>query len=578
MTLIKMTDKLYEEFFLELCPRKKELFEKCLFEEWQAIIEEFSTFKNSNKFITGREGNRKIDVAFLNDELVKLETQIVERLLETESGMDFLEIKKRIPQMMLTFCCLGCQLPISDYRQGKYGKSKNKPHLLNETLYWYYLRNQEITNADLQLFETQIPTREKRNEKKIEKQTNSIPDHDYDIHDIIANSLLIAEPVEANTGEIFDVNSVAVSPLSLARDKLKGISFFDIEDFFLEGDQEMTDALLKTCTNCKDKHCITCDETHEFYWLAARKLIHLFLYQTDLFEQIPLSVDCLIEEQIDITELRRKLELQIRQTVSWKLTIEEKNKFVLCTICHLIRHFKLLGQMDLLEGIQTFFKFRGKIYGITESDLVSERTEVLKFLQLDEPQVISEEPPKTIEVKHLPREEKMNHFTLSRNQRIEDLKSVFIPLVESIDYESLLPRTITTMRGKAKDLINPENKDASENDYAWVDVLKEHWHDEELRPFLAEQALMRMEMKEPRKQSSTTSESLTFDPEKMLQTEKVFFQEVKEGCMKCSNDVLACGDILEQVKKTFKSGKKAIRALWKNNALLRSCIAKLLLE
>lgn len=573
-----MTDKLYKEFFLESCPRKKELFEKCLFNEWQAIIEGFSTFKNSNKFIAGREGNRKIDVAFLNDELIKLESQIVERLLETERGMDFLEIKKRIPQMMLTFCCLGCQLPISDYRQGKYGKSKNKPRLLNETLYWYYLRNQEITNADLQLFEAQIPNREKRSEKKIEKQTNSVHDPDYDIHDIMANSLLVAELEEDITGETFNVNSIDDSPLSLARDKLKGISFFDVEDFFLEGDQEMTDALLKICTNCKDKHCITCDDTHEFYWLAARKLIHLFLYQTDLFEQIPLSVDCLVEEQIDVTELRRRLELQIRQTVNWELTIEEKNKFVLCTICHLIRHFKLLGQLDLLEGIQTFFNFRGKIYGITESDLATERTEVLKFLHLDEPQVISKDPPKTVEVKHLPREEKMSHFTLPKNQRVEELRRVFVSLVESIDYESLLPITITTLRSKAMELVNPEKQDVSEDDYAWVDKLKEHWRDEELRPFLAEQALIRMDEMKPRKQRPLIPENLTFDSKSMPPLEKEFLQKVKEDCSKCSNDVLACGDILDQVKKTFKSGKKAIRELWKNNELLRPCIAKILLE
>ncbi|MGC9778297.1 MAG: hypothetical protein HZR80_03555 [Candidatus Heimdallarchaeota archaeon] len=581
MTLITMTDTLYESFYLESCPRKKELFQKCLFMEWRDVIEEFSTFKNSNKFITGREGNRKIDITFLNDELLKLESQIFERLLETEKGMNFLEIKKRIPQMMLTFCCLGCQLPLRDYRHGKYGKSKNKPRLLNETLYWYYLHNQEVTNAGLQRFEAQIPKREKRMEENLKLQTQQSPNADFDIHDIIVNSLKNKEKIDDKeiVAEISDTGSLVKSPLTMARDKLRGLSLFDIDKFFLIGDQEMTDFLLKICTNCEKKRCITCDESHNFYWLAARKLIHLFLYQTDLFNEIPLTADCLVKEQIDITKLRRRFELQLRQTVSWELTKDEKDKFVLCTLCHLIRHFRLLGQIDLLDGIQTFFKFRGKIYNLSESKIATEQAEILKLLQLTKPQVIGDELQKVVEVKQLPQEEKTIHFTLPKSQRIEDLKRVFITLVKSIDYESLLPITILTLRSRAKELINPEKEELSEvEDYAWVDVLKRHWQDEALRPFLAEQALLRMGKKEEIKQSPITSEKLTFDLVRMSQTEKEFFQQVKQECVNCSNDVLACGEILEQVKKTLKSGKKAIRELWKNNELLRPCIAKILLE
>ncbi|MGC9778599.1 MAG: SAM-dependent DNA methyltransferase [Candidatus Heimdallarchaeota archaeon] len=398
-----------------------------------------------------------------------------------------------------------------------------------------------------------------------------------------AGAFLI-EALKRNTGKTtniygIDIDSIVKSPLTIARDRLRALDFFDIDKFFLLGDQEMTDALMKICTNCEKKRCITCDESNDFYWLAARKLIHLFLYQTDLFNEIPLTADCLVKEQIDITELRHRLELQLRQTVSWELTKDEKDKFVLCTLCHLIRHFRLLGQIDLLDGIQTFFKFRGKIYGISESDLATERTELLKLLQLTKPQVLDEEPQKAVEVKQLPREEKMTHFTLPKSQRIEDLKRVFITLVESIDYESLLPITIITLRSRAKELINPEKEKLSEvEDYAWVDVLKGHWQNEELRPFLAEQALLRMDKKEESIQSPITSEKLSFDPERMPQTEKEFFQQVKRDCDNCSNDVLACGEILEQVKKTLQSGKKAIRELWQNNELLRPCIAKLLLE
>jgi len=88
----------------------------------------------------------------------------------------------------------------------------------------------------------------------------------------------------------------------LPQDKLANLTLFAVDNYFLHGDDKMTDAFQKICTDEKaeSKRCITCDETHEFYSVASRKLIHLFIYQNDLFQNINLRSECLLEEQIDV--------------------------------------------------------------------------------------------------------------------------------------------------------------------------------------------------------------------------------------------------------------------------------------
>ncbi|MHA1364930.1 MAG: hypothetical protein ACTSP5_00770, partial [Candidatus Heimdallarchaeota archaeon] len=215
MSLIRINDEIFFDFYLTECPRDRTLFKDCMFSDWKEIIEEFSQFKNSNKFITGRAGNRKLDLIFLNDILIKVNNQIVERLLETEKGMDFLQLKKHVPQKMLTFCCIGCQIPIHDYRSKKL--SQNKARIMCEAIYNCFLKNSNVSNSDLQDFEQQISKREKKKEysKRSQKQDTGLNLFSMLEEDTLDHSKTAIELEFKLDNEI---KSTIESPLLLSRD------------------------------------------------------------------------------------------------------------------------------------------------------------------------------------------------------------------------------------------------------------------------------------------------------------------------------------------------------------------------
>ncbi|MHA1353614.1 MAG: hypothetical protein ACTSXA_04555 [Candidatus Heimdallarchaeota archaeon] len=574
MSLIRINDEIFFDFYLTECPRDRTLFKDCMFSDWKEIIEEFSQFKNSNKFITGRAGNRKLDLIFLNDILIKVNNQIVERLLETEKGMDFLQLKKHVPQKMLTFCCIGCQIPIHDYRSKKL--SQNKARIMCEAIYNCFLKNSNVSNSDLQDFEQQISKREKKKEysKRSQKQDTGLNLFSMLEEDTLDHSKTAIELEFKLDNEI---KSTIESPLLLSRDKLRKLSFFDIENYFLEGDEELTDALRKVCTNeeVKNKRCITCDETHEFYSLASRKLIHLFIYKNELFDSINLTSDCLLEERIDVTELRRRLELLLRQEVGkWELTQEEKNKFVLCTVCHLIRHFRLLGQLDQLDGIQSLFKFKGEIFNLSEVEMQSDRTQVMNELQLDAPQVIGEAQPDDVVVTQLPRQEKITGFKGLNDTKLAELKTQLEMIAKRLDMASLTPNEIIEYKRKAKKLLNTkEVEETFEPDYSWIDVFLANSHDKEIQPFLAKEALIRLEKEMNKEVNDNLEVTNEIIPNKDLTA-------YHTKCLECTKTIKItdCLDKTAIVDKAIKKGKIAISKLWYDREDLRPCIANEILR
>jgi len=371
------------------------------------------------------------------------------------------------------------------------------------------------------------------------------------------------------------------SPLLLSRDKLRKLTLFDVDNYFLQGDEKLTDAFQKICTDeeVENKRCITCDETHDFYSVAARKLIHLFIYQNDLFQNINLRSECLLDEQIDVTKLRRNVELLLRQEVGqWEITPKEKNKFILCTICHLIRHFRLLGQLDKMDSINSFFKFRVEIFNLSKVELASEQTQVMNELGLGKPQVIGKEQPKEVVVTQLPmQEEQTNDVIIFDENKLELLKSQLETLAKKLDLASLTPIEIIEYERKAKELLNPEGvEETSEPDLLWVDVFLEHSQDRGFQPFLAKEALIRLE-------KEMTKEQLLKNNKHKENSSFISDEELEQNKLQCSNcretiDFAICLERVEKVTKAITHGTKAIRKLWDEQVELRPCIANRLRE
>ncbi|MHA1187578.1 MAG: hypothetical protein ACTSSK_12030, partial [Candidatus Heimdallarchaeota archaeon] len=259
----------YRSLFSRECPRPvkvrnvnegETLFVTCLLERWQPLIqgvlkELLVDPPKLNQLIKGRTGSRSFDQEKADMLLLIIETVVKKHLRKTEEGVQFYREGKNTAVKALTFCILGCQL--IRMAKEKWNLSNIKAKLINKTLVHYYLEGAaKISNAEMNDFEQFIVAREKKKEKK--------PNH-------VVRKKFVLEEEKAVSDSEPDIES----PLLLSRDKLRKLSFFDIENYFLEGDEELTDALRKVCTNeeVKNKRCITCDETHELYSLASRKLI-----------------------------------------------------------------------------------------------------------------------------------------------------------------------------------------------------------------------------------------------------------------------------------------------------------------
>jgi len=571
MIIGEKVEEKYRSFFSRECPRPIKirnqdsgdgLFRDCLLEQWQPLIQDVLKEllvdpPKLNQLIKGRTGSRSFDQAKADELLTIIETSVKNHLRKTEEGVQFYREGKNTTVKALTFCILGCQL--IRMAKEKWNLSGIKAKLINKTLVHYYLEGAAtISNAELNDFEGFIVAREKNKDKQ------SLP--------IIPKVKPIEEKEEDNDEDDFSVTS----PLLLPRDKLKNLGIVDVDDYFLEGDQDLTDAFQKICTDeeVENKRCITCDETHEFYSVASRKLIHLFIYKNDLFQNIDFAAECLLEEQIDVNELRRRVELMLRQEVGqWELTQKEKNKFVLCTICHLIRHLKFLGQLDLVDGVQTFFKFRGQIFNLSQVELGSERTQVMNELRLDKPKIVGKEEPKEIVVTQLPKQETISKFNMSDKEKIEFAKKQFELLANEFDMNSLTPIEIIDYKIKAKELLNPEEVEENpEPDHSWVDVFIAHMKDKELLPFLAKEALIRL-VKEEKKENANQNKNTSLISDEQLELNK-------QQCSKCREtiDFAVCLERMEEVTKAISKGNKTTKKLWTEREDLRPCIANKLSE
>jgi len=338
----KIIEKKHKELFIRKCPRPRDAMLHCLMVDWYGIIDDLLNFdKDIHKIISGKKGKRTVNLPLLDEIIVSLEEQVKERILETEVGINFLEKERHRGLKMFVYCILGCQKIWMEFSKSSGKLSEMKTMLLHELLIRYYLQNDKsISNSSIQEFEKVILRRkELKTQNKLrvineeENSSETMNSDNYKVETIDGWQVHIREEEDDSDEQEFPEGGYE-SPLLFPRDKLRKLTLFDVDNYFLEGDEELTDVIQKICTDeeVENKRCITCDESHEFYSLASRKLIHLFIYKTDLFENINFNAECLLEEQLNVNELRRYLEIFLRREgVNWELTQEEKNKFVLCT-------------------------------------------------------------------------------------------------------------------------------------------------------------------------------------------------------------------------------------------------------
>ena len=596
-------DICYHDFFSFHCPRPikvsddkshENIFKDCLFKNWEPVITEIVKElcidpPKLNQIIKGRTGEREFNKEPLNGLIATVETKVKAKLRVTTGGIDFYKEGKSTSIKALTFCILGCQL--LQLANERWRLSKIKTKILNVVLVHYYLDGINITNAILHDIERTIEKRENslKNGQEIILLEKSFQDDDPlsetedndEGFDIFSEDADFTERLEKEKLDVCPVDS----PLLLSRDKLKQLDLFTIDDYFLEGDQELTDMLQKICSDegCDTQRCITCDVTQEFYYLAAQKLIHLFIYKNELFDKINLSAECLLQEQIDITDLRRRVELMFRQDVpEWELTPEQKNKFILCMICHLIRHFKLLGQLDTMESIETFFKYRQQIFKLSDTQLITERTKVMVDLKLDDAKEFSKmaNVSEKIANNQLPKRETIFQFAkpTSHQQQMEIIQ--FLEALASQSNGSKeSPTKIIHYKRKAEQLINQKVDDA----FAWIPVFQAHSQDTRFLPFLAEAILKHLEnnqiiitatdVNKQELPNDTISDFFNFTKDDII-----ILKKYEKKCKDCTKSISECGNLRDKAYQLITSSKEKLNKVWEKEIMFRNCLAKELLE
>ncbi|MBN1327885.1 MAG: hypothetical protein JXA54_00300 [Candidatus Heimdallarchaeota archaeon] len=596
-------DVCYHKFFTFHCPRPikakndtshSDIFKDCLFKNWEPVITEIvkelcTDPPMLNQIIKGRTGEREFNKEPLDELITLVETKVKAKLRVTTGGIDFYKEGKSTSIKALTFCILGCQLLQIANEHWRLSKIKTK--ILNVLLVHYYLDGINITNATLHDIERIIEKREnalKNNQEDAlldealqEDDSFSEIEEDDESFDIFSEDTNFIERVDKEKVVVCQVNS----PLLLPRDTLKQIDLFTIDNYFLEGDQELTDVLQEICSNdeCDSKRCITCDVTNEFYFLAAQKLIHLFIYQNELFDNINLSAECLLQYQIDVTDLRRRVELMFRQDVpKWELTSEQKNKFILCTICHLIRHFKLLGQFNTMESIETFFKYRQQIFSLSETQLITERTKIMEALKLDtliEPYKTAIENEKIVN-DQLPKQEPIFQFTkpTSHQQQMEIIQFLEA-LASQINESKESPIKIIHFKHKAEQLITQEENDI----FAWIPVFQAHSQDNRFLPFLADAILKHLENNQRFVTVNERNKEELFDDtisdfSNLTKENILVLKSYEKKCKDCKKSISECGNLRDKAYQLITSSKEKLSKIWRSEVTLRSCLAKELLE
>ncbi len=331
----------HRELFIRKCPRPaREPYTKCLYNIWKELIDDLQAIdQDLEKVIRGRKGNREVDPLLLNDILQDLEVKVRERLLETKKGIDFLEQEGINGLKMVVYCVLNCGKLVSGFYKKSNKISEMKLALLHEVIIYYYLKgDNNVSNSTIQQYEKMIEKRKKlKKEGKLKKRDPVDLSvfkevEEYETNKDTKNTILNAwddfskrddkpmlEKIEQRDELEDKVESLEENILDI--ESLLDFNFTQI----LEGDEELTDVLLDFCPK-GERQDFTCEVDNEFYNLVSTRLIHSFLKNTELFKEIDLTAECLVEEKPDVTKLRRKVDLYIRRYGKhWDWTPELKN-------------------------------------------------------------------------------------------------------------------------------------------------------------------------------------------------------------------------------------------------------------
>jgi len=600
-------DICYRDFFSFRCPRPikvkdnishSDIFKDCLFKNWEPVITEIVKElcidpPKLNQIIKGRIGEREFNKEPLDELIALTETKVKAKLRVTTGGIDFYKEGKSTSIKALTFCILGCQL--LQLANERWRLSKIKTKILNVVLVHYYLDGINVTNATLQDIERNIEKRENTlkdnheitllKESFQEDDTFSETEEDNESFDIFSHDIDFTEGLDKEEVDICPLES----PLLLPRDKLKQLDLFTIDDYFLEGDQELTDAFQKICSNedCESKRCITCDVSHEFYYLAARKLIHLFIYKNELFDGINLSAECLMNEQIDISDLRRRMELFLRQTTEWKLSQQEMNKFILCTLCHLIRHFRLLGQIDMQSAIKSFFGFLGIIYQLPEQKLRLLEQNLFEQLGLNDVVGGKHATQKSI-LQLLQESDLIPNLPHSPNNQEEKIKHYLQTLWnENPHLQSKTEEEREEFHKKAKRVVR-ERRAILPSVWEQVEHLRPYlayWLLQELNPKgsdLAQDKQLKTDQpqisKQPSVQKPPQMNVLSFNLKNISEEDIEQLYEIIVQCDSCTASQGDCKNSKGDLRLKLSETPEKLSELWSNNPHLQTCIAKVLIE
>ncbi len=537
MKNISKTEKAYQELFKAPCPRAIDHFPICMMQDWSAIIEDVSEENIIlSQFIKGKTGDRELNKTLIDETISVIESKIIKHLRRTEEGLTFYKTHKKNSVRILTFCVLGCKKILKEREKKKVGISKIKSLLTNLLLVYYYLMNIDANNATIQDYEERINKRWNNKKTDLIRIEESSPETVETAFD--DDSFEIGEAFSQEEEE--DIVMETEPPEVLFFDFMKN----------LEGDPKLTKIIQKVCSTT-DKHDFT--------------------------------AECLHDRIYNIKELRHIVKLYLRKYTKWELTPELMDKFLLCSICHLIRELTALSKFDQIDGLEVFFRYYGEIFQVDKKTLEEKKRMGLKLLQ-DEKE---EEPDKQVP------QETMTHYPLSDSETIDEAKQIFEIVAATIDYAKLSPEEIVDKRSIAKSLLGITEEENTQ----WIENIPKVWKKEtELQQFLALVILdefKEMEYKqissvgkqEPTETVQDTSRLkkaivvLTFDVKNITQEERELLITFAEKCSLCAKEITLaeCDKRTTLAEETVKKSPSEIKEIWESKPELRPCLAKELL-
>ena len=97
-------------------------------------------------------------------------------------------------------------------------------------------------------------------------------------------------------------------------------------------------------------------------------------------------------------------------------------------------------------------------------------------------------------------------------------------------------------------------------------------------PFLAKEALIRLEKEEKKKTGITHEYERIIDLDNISDKQIKLFKTKKSKCNKCEFLLSECDTRIEEIKKYHKLGNDKLNEIWAHKPDYRSCIASYLLE